>query len=101
MARYLLIKAGLVVNIVDYGAATPPLVTNEGEDVVADVTEISRVGDAFDMTDINKNRYISRIDLVIYAELFRLTNAVRALQIPPQPALTAAQYRTFIKSLIS
>lgn len=49
MARYLHVKAGIVVNVVDYGTQTPPDVTDAGEDVAPDPTGTTSVGDPFDV----------------------------------------------------
>ncbi len=48
MARYVHVKNGVVTNVVEYGAQTPPAVTDAGEDVCAAVgTEF--VGQAFNV----------------------------------------------------
>lgn len=48
MARYLHIRAGFVINIVEYGAQTPALLTPEGDYVIPDPGAVN-VGAAFDI----------------------------------------------------
>jgi hypothetical protein len=43
---------------------------------------------------------LSKFEAVILQELFRLTNESRAQAILSKPALTAAEYRIFIKNQI-
>ena len=95
--RYLWVKAGKVANVVEYGATTPPE-NEDGNDIVLAVTDLESVGDTFDVTDTLKERRISAVELAVFQELFRLTNAVRTLN--AQLTISAAQYRTFIKTLI-
>lgn len=97
MARYLYVKGGVVVNVVEH-QDTPPYNDN-GTEIVPDLTGTLGVGDAFDMTDIRNDRRFDRVDFVIFRELFRLTNESRAQSSPPQGPLTAAQYRAFVKGL--
>lgn len=98
MARHLFVKNGFVVNVVEYPAEAP-LVGDDGEDVVPDPTGATNVGDAFDVSDVKKDRALDQMDRVIFEELFRLTNADRAQDIPPKAAITRAQYRTFLKTI--
>lgn len=99
MQRFLYVKAGRVTNVVGYpDGVVPPLLTSEGEDIILDPTGTTSVGDAFDTTSALQDRSIDKVDLLVFKELFRLTNAVRAAQIPALPAITAAQYRAFLKT---
>lgn len=93
--RALWVKAGRVVNIVEY-VNLPD--TEQGNDVFPSVTGLESVGDVFDPTDALRERQLNKSDQVIFTELFRLTNAVRTLQ--GSATLTPAQYRNFIKSLL-
>lgn len=97
MSRYLWIKAGKIVNVVEYGPTTPPE-NEEGNEIVLAVTGLESVGDTFDVADTLKDRRITKVDAAIYQELFRLTNAVRTLN--AQGTLTPAQYRAYIKTLM-
>ena len=102
MARYIHVRNNVVVNVVEY-PFVPPLVSDEGDDIVRDPTDTSAVGDVFDMTDTRKERELDRLDntsRVVLKELFRLTNDLRAESSPAKPALTPAQYRAFLKTLI-
>lgn len=94
--RALWVKAGRVVNIVEYPNSLPE--AEQGNDVVPAVTGLESIGDVFDATDALKERQLNRTDQVIFQELFRLTNAVRTLQ--GSATLTPAQYRNFVKSLL-
>ena len=94
--RYLWVKAGIIVNIVEY-PGTPPEVEG-GNDIVLAATGLESVGDAFDVTDTRNERQLNRVDGVILKELFRITNAIRTLN--AQANLSAAQYRAFLKTLI-
>jgi len=95
--RCLHVKNGLITNIVEY-PGTPPFETDSGETVVPDLTSSWSVGDPYDVTGDLDDRKIDSVDAVVFGELFRLTNAVRALN--SQAAITKAQYRSFIKSLL-
>lgn len=102
MPRYMHVRNNIVVNVVEY-PTPPPLVSDEGDDIVRDPTDTTAVGSTFDMTDTRKERELDRMDGisgVVLKELFRLTNADRAQDIPPKSALTGAQYRAFLKTLI-
>lgn len=98
MARYMHVRGSTVVNVVEY-PTTPPLLSDEGDDIILDPTGTTNAGATFDATDTRKERRLDRSETVIFQELFRLTNADRAQDSPPKPALTAAQYRTFLKTL--
>jgi hypothetical protein len=98
MARFLYVKNGFITNIVEYGAQTPPLKTDVGEDIVPDLTSAWSVGQAYDVTADLQQRHLDSVDLVVFQELFRLTNLVRALN--AQAPLTAVQYKNFLKSLM-
>jgi hypothetical protein len=97
MARFLWVKAGAITNIVDYGTATPPDIEN-GNDVVPEVTGLEFVGQAIDITDTLKTRYINRMDQVALQELFRLTNQTRVLSL--LSPLTLDQYKATLKAMI-
>lgn len=97
MARFLHVKAGVIRNIVEYGAQTPPDVDETGADIVPEVTGQEFVGQAFDVSGAVKDRTIGAFPLAIFQELFRLTNAVRTLN--AQAPLTPAQYKAFLKTL--
>ena len=93
--RCLHVRNGKVVNVVEY-PGTPP--ETDGDDlVVPAVTGIESIDDNFDEAAERLDRSYNKIDLVVGKELFRLTNAVRALQ--SQTPLSAAQYKAFIKTL--
>lgn len=94
--RCLVIKNNLVVNIAEFHEPIPD--TYQDCVLVAEPTPNLNVGD--DATDALKTHQVNRADILMFRELFRLTNVVRALQIPPQAALTAAQYRNFLKGLL-
>lgn len=96
MARYLIVRNGAVRNVVDY-PSIPDDTTPEGDIVVPDPTGTTNVGDAYDSATELFNRRYSKLDTVVAQELFRLTNAVRVLQ--GQTALTAGQYKAFLKTL--
>jgi len=96
--RYLHVKSGFVVNIVEYPTTPDDTDTNTNSDIVPAVTGLESVGDAFDVTDTLKDRRVSKVELAVFQELFRLTNAIRTLN--AQATLTPAQYRTFVKTLI-
>lgn len=99
MARYLYVRAGSVVNVVEH-PDPPPETTEEGDDIILDPTGTTNAGEAFDPSDIRKDRQLDRVDVVVLNELFRLTNNDRAQDIPPKSVLTRAQYRAFLKSII-
>lgn len=94
MPRALHIRANRVVNIVEYPGAIPE--TAEEDFVVPAVTGLESVGDTFDVNDTLLNRRVDKQDVMIFRELFRLTNAVRILEV--KLAMTQAQYRAFIKT---
>lgn len=104
MTRYIHIKDGFVTNIVEY--PNGPLMENGyprngdlGELVMVDPGNIN-VGSAFDVTDELQNRRFDKLEAIIFFELRRLTNEVRALKLVfPDPLLTIGQYRAYIKSL--
>lgn len=98
MARYMHVRANTVVNVVEY-PFVPPLVSDEGDDIILDPTGTTNAGATFDATDTRKERRLDRSETVIFQELFRLTNESRAQDIPPRPQITAAQYRAFLKTL--
>ena len=94
--RVLLVKAGVVANIIGYpDDAAVPEEDAEGEYVAA-VTGLESVGDAFDLTDTRLERRLAKFDVMIYKELFRLTNEVRVLR--GLGTITANQYRNAIKA---
>jgi hypothetical protein len=96
------VRNNIVVNVVEY-PTTPPLVSDEGDDIVRDPTDTTAVGSAFDMTDTRKERELDRMDglsSVVIKELLRLTNADRAQDVPPKAPLTGPQYRAFLKTII-
>lgn len=93
--RCLVIKNNIVVNIAEFD---PVPDTCDGCQIVPEPVHILSVGD--DATDALKVAQVNKADVLMFRELFRLTNAVRALQIPSQPALTQAQYRSFLKGLL-
>lgn len=97
MARYMYVRGGVVANIVEH--ATPPPGTSPEGDVIVPDTGVP-VGTVVDLTDEMRNRQLDAWDLVIGKELLRLTNAVRALQIPSLSALSGAQYRAYLKTLM-
>lgn len=99
MQRVLFINNGIVVNIVAYPDDAVPTTVNGGM-VVVDPTGTVNVGDPFDMTATMQDRAIDGVDVLVFRELFRLTNAVRALQTPALPPITALQYRAFLKTLL-
>jgi hypothetical protein len=79
--RYLHIRSGRVVNVVEY-PDTPPD-TEDGADIVPAVTGAEAPGDLFDATDAVKTREVAKLEgvnLLIFQEMFRLTNEVRALR---------------------
>jgi len=102
MARYMHVRNNVIVNVVEY-PFVPPLVSDEGDDIVRDPTDTSAVGGVFDMTDTRKERELDRLDntsRVVLKELFRLTNESRDNASPSLPPLTVAQYRAFLKTLL-
>jgi hypothetical protein len=94
MKRILYIKGGRVQNVVGYedDAEVPPY--DEGCFCVVDPTNTINAGDAYDMREIT----LDRADVLMLKELLRLTNAVRALKVPPEPALSGSEYRAFLKT---
>ena len=94
--RVLLINAGVIRNIIGYpDGDTFPESDADGEYVLA-VTGTESVGDAFDLTDTRLERRLAKLDLMVYKELFRLTNEVRVLR--GLGTITANQYRNAIKA---
>ena len=94
--RCLVVKNNIVVNIAEFHEPIPD--TYQDCVLVAEPVPNLNVGD--DATDALKTHQVNRSDILMFRELFRLTNAVRALQIPSQPALTQVQYKSFLKSLL-
>jgi hypothetical protein len=99
MARYMHVRGTLVVNVVEY-PFTPPEKSDEGDEIILDPTGTTDAGETFDPTDTQKDRRIKKTDDWVFNELFRLTNADRAQDIPPKAALTAQQYRNFVKGTL-
>lgn len=97
MARYLHVRGTIVVNVVEY-PTPPPLVSEEGDDIILDPTGQTNAGDTFDPRPERKERELNRMDPVVFDELFRLTNSDRAQNIPPRLPLTQEQYRDFLKT---
>ena len=95
--RYLYVVGGVVVNVVEY-SVTPPEVDEDGTNIILAITGVENIGDTIDITDVLKERRISKMETVIFQELFRLTNDVRILK--GQATITVNQYKTFIKSLM-
>ena len=100
--RVLLVKAGVIRNIIGYpdvdelgNPVVFPESDTDGEYVLA-VTGTESVGDAFDLTDTRLERRLAKFDIMIYRELFRLTNEVRVLR--GLGTITANQYRNAIKA---
>lgn len=94
MKRYLFVKGGVVINVVGYEDDVIPAPVIDGYDVILDPTGITNLGDAFDQRDIQ----LDRADQIILKELFRISNALRVINL--QQAFTATQYRAFLKTLI-
>lgn len=94
MKRVLYVKDGVVQNVVGFDDAATIPQRDGGCSLVLDPTGLTNVGDVYDMREFQ----LDAIDSVMLKELFRLTNAVRALQVPPLPALDAAGYRAFLKT---
>lgn len=99
MARYLIVAGTQIVNIVEYESAIPPDTDEVGNLIILEVPQGTKnVGDIYDPTPDLNERYVTKMDRVVFQELFRLTNAVRVLE--AKVALTGPQYRVFIKTLI-
>lgn len=96
--RKLYVKGGIIRNVVEHAVEPTETVTPDGEDIVDAVTGTEAPGEAFDVTPALHEREVRCHDGILIKELFRLTNAVRVLQ--GQAALTAAQYRAFLKTLL-
>lgn len=94
--RYLYVKAGKVVNIVEY-SGTAPLVGDDAEDIIPDPGGVS-VGASYDVTPDLNERHYNTVDQAVLKELFRLTNEVRTLQ--AKGTLTPAQYKVQLKALM-
>ena len=94
MKRILYVKNGIVQNVVGFEDDAEVPQRDVGCDLVLDPTGRTHVGDVHDMRDIA----LDRVDALIFGELLRLTNAMRAAQVPPLVAFSAAQYRAFLKS---
>lgn len=95
--RYLYVKSGRIVNVVEH-AETPPD-SDDGSDIVAAVTGLEAPGDVFDAADAIKTREVAKLEgvnLLIFQEMFRLTNELRALR--SQSQITRAQYRNALKA---
>ena len=86
-----------VTNVIGYpdGVAIPDM-DAAGNTLVPAVTNTETPNDTFDLTDTLLERRINRQDVMIYRELFRLTNAVRILELKGQ--LTLPQDRAFLKT---
>jgi hypothetical protein len=93
--RYLHVKAGVVINVVEH-ADSPPDTDEQGADIVADPTGTTNVGAAYDVTNDLRERIYSRYDKVVLKELFRLTNESRTAQ--GLAVFTVVQYKTFLKT---
>lgn len=98
MARYLYVKAGIVTNVVEHPTA-PPAVSEDGADIVPDLTGTGFVGMARDVTAEIRETAYTRLDVVVLRECFRLTNEVRALQ--SLAPVSAAAYKNNIKALMT
>lgn len=96
MARYLHVQNGFIVNIVEYSNGAPP--TSGSADVIAAVTGLESVGDAFDITSSKRAALLTSMDQIVILELFRLTNETRILQLRGQ--LTLPQYLATLKGLM-
>ena len=96
--RKLYATGGIIRNVVEHAVEPTETVTSDGEEIVDAVTGSEAPGEAFDVTPALQEREVRRHDGLLVKELFRLSNAVRVLQ--GQAALTAAQYRAFLKTLL-
>jgi hypothetical protein len=94
MKRFAIGTAGTVTNVV---GADDISQINEGPgaDIFEDVAGTVNVGDSYDVKDVSYDR----LDIVTHKVIFQLLNEVRVLQ--AQPQITAAQYKSFVKSLMT
>lgn len=97
MARFLYVKAGIVRNVVEH-PTPPPDVSDQGDDIVPDLTGTGFVGMARDVTVEIRDRQYNKMDAIALKETFRLTNEVRVLQ--ALAPLSAAAYKANIKALM-
>ena len=100
MSRHLYVKNGLVTNIVEH-SVQPPDVSDQGEDIVPDLTSTLSIGSVYDVTPDTRERTYNKLDTdtflrVMMREIFRINNAVRVLQGGAQE--TAAQFKARIKA---
>ena len=72
-----------------------------------DAVEASRVVETYTVRektaaelDADKDARVSAADRIIGAALWDAINEIRALKVPPQPALTKAQYLNYLKTKI-
>ena len=91
--RVLYVKAGVIVNVVEH--PNPPE-TDDGCVVVPAVSGLESAGQAFDVTDTLLERRLNSAEVMIYKELFRITNEVRVLR--GLGTITITQYRAAIKT---
>lgn len=101
MQRYLYIdpQTKIVVNVVGY-VGTPPEFGDAGEYIVLDPTGFTNVGDSFDPAPTLKAAVVDGMDSIIFSELLRLTNELRAAQpaLLPKAPLNIAEYKATLVS---
>lgn len=94
MKRVLLLKDGVVQNVVGFDDAAEVPLEMDGCRCAIDPTGSTNAGDAFDERELT----LDAMDRVVFRELFRLTNELRATR--GLGALTATQYRAHLKTLL-
>lgn len=93
MKAWAIVKDGLIVNLATYSAEVPNLFPGESCFPLED-TDTRTIGSVVDAKDL----LFEKQDVILHRIIFQLVNDVRALK--GQSAITAAQYKNYVRGLM-